>query len=68
MAPELADGGWTKVASELVALMPEEDEAILRKAGSSDFPMFYMAFASKRLVAHVIGQTAVLGGRSIGQK
>ncbi|CAN7482064.1 hypothetical protein [Acidovorax sp. Leaf78] len=51
MAPELADGGWTKVASELVALMPEEDEAMLREAGFGDVRMFYMGLAFRGWVA-----------------
>lgn len=51
MAPEMADRGRAKVAAELAALTPDEDEAILREAGFGDVRMFYMGFAFRGWVA-----------------
>lgn len=51
MAPEMANRGRAKVAAELAVLTPQEDEAILRKAGFGDVRMFYMGFAFRGWVA-----------------
>ena len=49
--PEHAVRARDKIAAELAVLTPDEDEAILRKAGFSDVRMFYMGFAFRGWVA-----------------
>ena len=50
--PEYAGRARDKVASDLVVLTPQEDEAVLFQARLNDVRMFYVGFAFRGEVAY----------------